>query len=201
MKLLHPYMPFITEEIYQCLPHEGDSIMVAPWPVADAALLDDAAETGMTAIMESIKAIRNMRAEVNAAPGKKVPAILLIGDELRMVVEANADYIRLMGSIDALTIAGLAAEKPENAMAAVIAGIEVYLPLAGLIDVEKESQRLNKELENMDKEIKRVTGKLNNAGFLAKAPADVVEKEKAKAEELSGKMEAIKERLAYLATL
>lgn len=118
-----------------------------------------------------------------------------------MVVEANADYIRLMGSIDALTIAGLAAEKPENAMAAVIAGIEVYLPLAGLIDVEKESQRLNKELENMDKEIKRVTGKLNNAGFLAKAPADVVEKEKAKAEELSGKMEAIKERLAYLATL
>lgn len=167
----------------------------------DAALLDDAAETGMTAIMESIKAIRNMRAEVNAAPGKKVPAILLIGDELRMVVEANADYIRLMGSIDALTIAGLAAEKPENAMAAVIAGIEVYLPLAGLIDVEKESQRLNKELENMDKEIKRVTGKLNNAGFLAKAPADVVEKEKAKAEELSGKMEAIKERLAYLATL
>lgn len=114
MKLLHPYMPFITEEIYQCLPHEGDSIMVAPWPVADAALLDDAAETGMTAIMESIKAIRNMRAEVNAAPGKKVPAILLIGDELRMVVEANADYIRLMGSIDALTIAGLLAEKPEN---------------------------------------------------------------------------------------
>ena len=90
---------------------------------------------------------------------------------------------------------------PENAMAAVIAGIEVYLPLAGLIDVEKETQRLNKELESMDKEIKRVTGKLNNAGFLAKAPADVVEKEKAKAEELSGKMEAVKERLTYLATL
>ncbi|MCD7874039.1 MAG: class I tRNA ligase family protein, partial [Acidaminococcaceae bacterium] len=201
MKLLHPYMPFITEEIYQCLPHEGDSIMIAPWPVADESLIDDKAEAGMTAIMESIKAIRNMRAEVNAAPGKKVPAILLVNAELREVVEANKSYIRLMGSIDELTIADIGADKPENAMAAVIVGIEVYLPLAGLIDVEKETQRLNKELENMDKEIKRVTGKLNNAGFLAKAPADVVEKEKAKAEELSGKMEAVKERLAYLATL
>ena len=164
-------------------------------------MFDDKAETGMTAIMESIKAIRNMRAEVNAAPGKKVPAILLVNAELREIVEANKNYINLMGSIDELIIDDIGAGKPENAMAAVIAGIEVYLPLAGLIDVEKETQRLNKELESMDKEIKRVTGKLNNAGFLAKAPADVVEKEKAKAEELSGKMEAVKERLTYLATL
>ena len=201
MKLLHPYMPFITEEIYQCLPHESNSIMIAPWPIVDERLFDDKAETGMTAIMESIKAIRNMRAEVNAAPGKKVPAILLVNAELREIVEANKNYINLMGSIDELIIDDIGAGKPENAMAAVIAGIEVYLPLAGLIDVEKETQRLNKELESMDKEIKRVTGKLNNAGFLAKAPADVVEKEKAKAEELSGKMEAVKERLTYLATL
>ena len=201
MKLLHPYMPFITEEIYQCLPHESNSIMIAPWPIVDDRLFDDKAETGMTAIMESIKAIRNMRAEVNAAPGKKVPAILLVNAELREIVEANKNYINLMGSIDELIIDDIGAGKPENAMAAVIAGIEVYLPLAGLIDVEKETQRLNKELESMDKEIKRVTGKLNNAGFLAKAPADVVEKEKAKAEELSGKMEAVKERLTYLATL
>ena len=201
LKLLHPYMPFITEEIYQCLPHESNSIMIAPWPIVDERLFDDKAETGMTAIMESIKAIRNMRAEVNAAPGKKVPAILLVNAELREIVEANKNYINLMGSIDELIIDDIGAGKPENAMAAVIAGIEVYLPLAGLIDVEKETQRLNKELESMDKEIKRVTGKLNNAGFLAKAPADVVEKEKAKAEELSGKMEAVKERLTYLATL
>ena len=201
LKLLHPYMPFITEEIYQCLPHEAESIMISKWPEADEALMDDEAERLMGAIMESIKAIRNMRAEVNVPPGKKVPATMLAAADLKDGIEANADYIHLMGAISELTVLADNAAKPENAMAAVVAGIEVYLPLAGLIDVEKENARLNKELAAIDKELSRVEGKLGNAGFLAKAPEAVIEKEKAKAEELNGKKAAINERLEYLKTL
>lgn len=199
MKLLHPYMPFITEEIYQCLPHEAESIMISKWPVADESLVDPEAERGMNAIMDSIKAIRNMRAEVNANPGKKIPAIMLVSEDLREVVAHNDSYIKLLGSIDNLELRPLNGEKPENAMAAVVTGIEVYLPLAGLIDVEKETQRLSKELAAMEKDLQRAGGKLNNAGFLAKAPEDVIAKERAKYEELSGKIEAVKKRMAYLA--
>lgn len=201
MKLLHPYMPFITEEIYQCLPHEAESIMISKWPVADESLVDPDAERGMNAIMDSIKAIRNMRAEVNANPGKKIPAIMLVSEDLREVVAHNDSYIKLLGGIDNLELRPLNGEKPENAMAAVVTGIEVYLPLAGLIDVEKETQRLSKELAAMEKDLQRAGGKLNNAGFLAKAPEDVIAKERAKYEELSGKIEAVKKRMAYLAEL
>lgn len=201
MKLLHPYMPFITEEIYQCLPHEAESIMISKWPVADESLVDPEAERGMNAIMDSIKAIRNMRAEVNANPGKKIPAIMLVSEDLREVVAHNDSYIKLLGGIDNLELRPLNGEKPENAMAAVVTGIEVYLPLAGLIDVEKETQRLSKELAAMEKDLQRAGGKLNNAGFLAKAPEDVIVKERAKYEELSGKIEAVKKRMAYLAEL
>ena len=201
MKLLHPYMPFITEEIYQCLPHEAESIMISKWPVADESLIDPEAERGMNAIMDSIKAIRNMRAEVNANPGKKIPAIMLVSEDLREVVAHNDSYIKLLGGIDNLELRPLNGEKPENAMAAVVTGIEVYLSLAGLIDVEKETQRLSKELAAMEKDLQRAGGKLNNAGFLAKAPEDVIAKERAKYEELSGKIEAVKKRMAYLAEL
>lgn len=201
MKLLHPYMPFITEEIYQCLPHEAESIMISKWPVADESLIDPEAERGMNAIMDSIKAIRNMRAEVNANPGKKIPAIMLVSEDLSEVVAHNDSYIKLLGGIDNLELRPLNGEKPENAMAAVVTGIEVYLPLAGLIDVEKETQRLSKELAAMEKDLQRAGSKLNNAGFLSKAPEDVIAKERAKYEELSGKIEAVKKRMAYLAEL
>jgi valyl-tRNA synthetase len=194
-------MPFITEEIYQALPHDCKSIMIAPWPVADPSLVDKDAEKAMTAIMDAIKAIREMRAQVNAAPGKKAPAILLAEDGLRDTIAANANYFQLLATVDTLTVLPLEAEKPENAMAAIQNGVEVYLPLKGLIDVELETARLNKEKTNLEKELKRVQGKLGNAGFLSKAPAAVVEKEKAKAEEYTAKLKTIDERLAYLKTL
>ena len=165
------------------------------------ALVDAEAEAGMTAIMEIIKAIRNMRAEVNAAPGKKAPAVLLVSAELKEVITANQAYIKLLGTVDELTIDDLGSSKIENAMATVVNGVEVYLPLKGLIDVEKETARLQKELDGLQKEIKRIEGKLSNQGFLAKAPAEVVAKEKAKGEEMSTKKQAIRERMDYLKTL
>ena len=106
MKLLHPFMPFITEEIWQHLPHEGESIMIAPWPHMAGDLLDDAAEKQMTALMDVIKAIRNMRAEVGAAPGHKAPALVLADPELVDVFKNNSDYVCRLGTVDVLTVGG-----------------------------------------------------------------------------------------------
>lgn len=202
LRLLHPFMPFITEEIWQHIPHEGKSIMVADWPTGEEAKLDDASEVEMTTIMETIKAIRNMRAEVNAAPSKKTEVILHLSDEsLTDVFAKNSGYLETLASAKNVTILAKDDAKPENAMTAVVNGVEIYLPLAGLIDVEKEIARLNKELATLDKEVSRLDKKLSNAGFIAKAPADIVEKEKEKLKGYEEKREAVKQRLAYLATL
>ena len=194
MKLLHPFMPFITEEIWQHLPHEGESIMIAPWPHMAGDLLDDAAEKQMTALMDVIKAIRNMRAEVGAATGHKAPALVLADPELVDVFKNNSDYVCRLGTVDVLTVGGAEDAAPENALTAVVTGAKVYLPLKGLIDVEKE-------LDGAEKEAKRTAGKLSNAGFLAKAPAEVVEKEKAKQAETEAKIQGLKERMETLRKL
>lgn len=202
LKLLHPFMPFVTEEIWEKLPHEGTSIMVSPWPEFTGAYVKEEAETNMTTIMETIKAIRNMRAEVNVPPGKKSEVILQIAaEEMLEVFKNNIQYIKTLAAAEPVAIHGLSQEKPENAMAAVVSGVEIYLPLKGLIDVEKENARLNKELAGLEKELSRVAGKLSNEGFVAKAPAEVIAKEKAKEAEYGEKIAAIKERLEYLATL
>lgn len=201
MKLLHPYMPFITEEIWQHLPHEGKSIMIAPWPQADDKLMDDTVEKQMTAIMDVIKAIRNMRAEVNAAPGHKAPATVLVDEDLKAVFSSHASYIQQLGTVDNLTIGGMDDAAPENAMAAVVNGAKVYLPLKGLIDVDKELARLQKELDGAEKEAKRAAGKLSNQNFLAKAPAEVVEKEKTKQAEVLARIDGLKERMETLRKL
>ncbi|WP_371371572.1 valine--tRNA ligase [Sporomusa aerivorans] len=202
LKLLHPFMPFITEAIWQSLPHEGISIMTAGWPAEDNKLANPDDEQLMAVIMEVIKAVRNMRAEVNVPPGKKSEVILKIAaNDLKVQLEANAGYIKTLAAAEPITILAGAADTPENAMTAVASGVEIYLPLKGLIDVEKESARLNKEMDNLDKELARIAGKLNNPGFTAKAPADVIEKEKAKQTEYLEKQATIKERLVYLAGL
>lgn len=201
MKLLHPYMPFITEEIWQHLPHEGESIMIAPWPVADESLMDESVESGMTVMMDAIKAIRNMRAEVNAAPGKKAPATILVEPAFRSVFEGHPEYVERLGTVDTLTLGDINDEAPENAMTAVVTGAKVYLPLKGLIDVEKEMKRLTKELDGAKKELSRIEGKLSNEGFLAKAPEAVVEKEKAKKEDVKARLTALEDQLKELQKL
>jgi valyl-tRNA synthetase len=202
LKLLHPFMPFITETIWQHLPHEGQSIMVADWPMDSLALINDDVETQMNTIMETVKSIRNMRAEVNVPPGKKSEVILqIVAKELQEVFAANLPYLKTLAAAEPIQLLGDTEAKPENAMTAVVSGVEIYLPLKGLIDVEKESARLNKELATLDKEIARIEGKLSNEGFVAKAPAEVIAKEKAKAGEYQEKQTTIRERLAYLATL
>ncbi len=199
MALLHPFMPFITEEIWQHLPHEGESLMIAPWPQFDPVSKDLAAEAGMARIMEVTRAIRNMRAEMAVPPGRKAEVILVTPDEgaLALLEEASS-YIRQLAAVEPLQIHPSLATKPSQALVAVAGGMEIYLPLAGLIDVEKERARLGKEIGQIEAELARVEGKLGNAGFLAKAPREVVEKERVRAKELSERKAVLAQRLAML---
>ena len=205
LRLLHPFMPFITEEIWQHIPHEGKSIMVSQWPAEDktiADLIDEASESSMTTIMETIKTIRALRLEVNAAPSKKSEVVLNFTDEsLRQVFADNEGYLTVLASAEPVTHMAAGAEKPENAMAGVVNGVEIFLPLKDLIDVEKETARLNGEMAKLEKEISRLDKKLSNQGFLAKAPADVVAGEKEKLAGYQEKMDAVKARLEDLAAI
>ena len=202
MRLLHPFMPFLTEEIWQKLPHEGRSIMRAPWPEVDEKDIDAEAEAAMTAIMEVIKVTRNLRAELGTPPGKKSALLLRVRDAaLGDVFAAHTDYFHALASASEVTFLAEDAPDPENVVTGALAGAAVYLPLAGLIDVEKETARLTKERDNLEKEIARLSGKLSNAGFTSKAPAAVVAAEREKLAGYEEKIGLIRSRLADLAKL
>ena len=202
MRLLHPFMPFLTEEIWQKLPHEGRSIMRAPWPEVDEKEIDAEAEAAMTAIMEVIKVTRNLRAELGTPPGKKSALLLRVRDAaLADVFAAHTDYFHALASASEVTFLAEDAPDPENVVTGALAGAAVYLPLAGLIDVEKETARLTKERDNLEKEIARLSGKLANAGFTSKAPAAVVAAEREKLAGYEEKIGLIRSRLADLAKL
>ena len=202
MRLLHPFMPFLTEEIWQKLPHEGESLMRAPWPAVGENDIDAAAETEMTAIMEVIKVTRNLRAELGTPPGKKSALLLRVRDaSLADTFAAHVDYFHALASASEVAFLAADAPDPENVVTGALAGAAVYLPLAGLIDVEKETARLTKERDNLEKEIARLTGKLSNAGFTSKAPAAVVAAEREKLAGYEEKIGLICSRLADLAKL
>jgi len=199
MELLHPFMPFITEEIWQHLPHQGQTIMQTSWNSGDEQWLDEQAEQQMGVIAEVVKAIRNLRSEMNVPPGKKAEAILF-GQDQEMVdtLERGRGYLINLGGLSELVISLTKQEKPDQAVTAIVSGVEVYLPLKGLVDLEKEVLRLQKELDNLEKEISRLNGKLSNDSFTAKAPADVIGKEREKLRDYESKRDAVKERIASL---
>ena len=198
MALLHPFMPYLSEEIWQALPHKGVSLMLAEWPKQCADKIDLQAEKEMALIMDLIKAVRNIRSEVNIVPSKKVEVIMQATLEDIALMESGKVYFQTLGGLSSLEITLLRDEKPDKAMTARVGSIELYLPLAGLLDLDKERARLQKELEKAEKEIARVDNKLANQGFVAKAPANVIEKEKEKREEWLVKKAKIAERLAAL---
>ena len=202
MELLHPFMPFVTEHIWQHLPHEGESIMVAPWPSTLSMEGFSSAAAHMNVMMDGIKGIRNMRAEMNVPMGKRSEVILVPAtEELKDILETHGDYFHTLGWAEKVTVLSPDAPKPENATVTVVNGLEVYLLLKDLIDADKEKERIAKEQATVLKEIARLEGKLNNQGFLAKAPEAVVAKEKEKLEEYKQKQQALNEREEFLKTL
>lgn len=198
LELLHPFAPFVTEEIWQQLPHEGDSIMKTPWPEADARRIDAQVEGNVSALMDMTRAIRNIRSEMNVAPAKKIEAVFVASDEKRRLIETNNVLLQTLAGLGSIQVLAENAARPEKAATAIAGGVAVYLPLAGLVDLDKEIERLEKEYRNMAGLISGLTGKLSNEGFLAKAPADVVEKERAKLAGYQEKADQLKARLEEL---
>jgi valyl-tRNA synthetase len=204
LRMLHPIMPFITEEIWQSLvqfvkqPARSNSIMTAKWPEADAAKIDQEAIKKMGLIQEIVTALRTLRSEMNVPPGKNIAAVMNIAQaEQRAVVANSRQYITALAKLESLE-AGEKLPRPKQSAVAVAAGIEIFVPLAGLIDFEKEKQRLEKELGGARVELERCTQKLENKEFMQKAP----EKERARIQErlesAEIKMERIQDNLKSL---
>ena len=198
LRMLHPYMPFITEEIWQRLPHEGDSITVAAWPMVNEDFHDEKATEQFGNVMAIIKAVRNIRAEVDTPMSREVRMFIKPKDDaMTTELEENRHYIERFCNTSELTI-DPSVEAPEQSMTAVVTGAELFLPLEGLIDFEKEIARLEKELKKWNDEVALVQKKLSNKGFVEKAPEKVVEAERKKEKEYVEKRKMVEERLAEL---
>ncbi|MGE6227865.1 valine--tRNA ligase [Paenibacillus chitinolyticus] len=197
-RLIHPFMPFISEEIWQHLPHEGDTITLAAWPVYDAQFEAPEAVREMELLMDIIRAVRNIRAEVNVPMSKKIELLVKpSGQDVETILSRNEEYLRRFCSTSELSISAELAS-PDKAMTAVVTGAELFLPLAGLIDIAQEVARLEKEMQTLIGEVTRIEKKLSNEGFIAKAPAKVIEEEKAKMADYADKRDKVVARLAEL---
>jgi len=194
LKLLHPFMPFITEEIWGFIPHAEDALVTSKWPEADEKCQNPTAERQMNSIMEAIRNLRNVRAEMDVVPSRKAKCMILASDaSVGELLINQGEYLMTLASCSEVVLVTNNKEVPEDAVSAVIQGAELYLPLDDLIDFEKEMDRLQKEKEKLEKEVERVVSKLNNQGFVAKAPAHLLDEERekeAKYRELLGTVDA-----------
>jgi valyl-tRNA synthetase len=198
LQLLHPVMPYITEEIYQHLEKEYESIAISKWPEYSEELHDVKAEDDMNYIIEAIKSLRNVRVEMNVPPSRKAKLIILSVDSAKSAYEAGISYFEKLGSASEVEFIASKDEVPKNAVSVVTKGGEIFMPLLDLIDLEKELERLHKEEEKLKKEIERVNKKLSNQGFVSKAPAEVIEEEKAKGEKYKEMLAAVLSRINSL---
>ncbi len=197
--LLHPIMPFVTQEIWSVLPGErGADIALAPYPEARPQCADARAEGEMKLLQDVIVGLRNIRGELNIPPSVELTAVLRTStDEAKAVLEANSDHIRRLARIGAISV-GPRVQAPKASAAAVAPGVEIRVPLEGAVDFGQELARLDKELAKIEKDYAVVQKKLNNEGFLANAPAEVVDKEREKLavmDEKRAKLQGLKDRL------
>lgn len=199
MKLLHPYMPFITEEIYSYLINEDESIMISKWPEYKEEYNYQEEENKMELIMNIIKNIRNMRAEMNVPPSRKAKTIFVASDaKEQQILEEGRGYFSSLGFSSETVIQVDKSGIPSDAVSSVLAGVEVFIPLEDLIDIEKEIERLEKEIENLQKELDRVNKKLSNKGFVSKAPKKVIDGEREKKAKYQEMYQKVLERLNSL---
>ena len=199
LKLLHPYMPFITEEIYCTLRPEEESIMIASWPERKAKWDFEADEEAVEIIKEAVRSIRNVRTGMNVPPSKKAKVFVVSEDEaIRETFENGKVFFGTLGYASEVVVQADKAGIDEDAVSAVTSKAVIYMPFAELVDIEKEVERLHKEEEKLNKELARVKGMLSNERFVSKAPESKVAEEKAKLEKYTNMMEQVKERLKQL---
>ena len=198
LKLMHPIMPFVTEALWQDMPHEGKSIMIADYPVVHDEFADEKSEEQMKRLIELITAVRNIRNEANAPMSKPVDLLIKTDDQAAAdMLLANADYIKRFCHPADLQIA-TDTQAPKLAMSGIVTGAEVYIPMAELVDLKEEQARMEKEITKLEKEVQRSEKKLGNEKFVNNAPEAVVAEERAKAVEWKQKLEAAQARLASL---
>lgn len=198
LKLLHPFIPFITEEIYSYLPTVDGLIITAEYPRYSEDDNMEIEEEKMNLIMEAIRNVRNVRTEMDVPPSKKAKIIIVPSSDKKSAMEDGQDYFKALAFASDVEIRDNKDGIPEDAVAIVIDGVELFIPLDELVDFEKERERLSKEKEKAISEIKRVEGKLNNPGFMGKAPEKLIEEEKAKKEKYEEILKTIEERLSKL---
>ena len=194
LKLLHPFMPFITEEIWQTLPHDGESIMISSWPEYDPAHSFEAEEAEMERIMTAVRAIRNRRAEMNVPPSRK--AKVYIATAYKPAFEHGSVFMQRLASASEVEVAD--SFELDGAVCIVTADAKIYIPMGELVDLEAEKARLNKELAAVEKDLAFVNGKLSNENFVAKAPAAVVEAQREQKTRYEEKIAMLKESIAKL---
>ena len=198
LRMLHPFMPFVTERIWQQIPHDGESIVLASWPTVDETLNNETSKQAMQHLVEVIVAVRQIRSEVNTPMSKEVPMIIQTkSDELKALLQNNEHYIKRFCNPSTLTIDSNV-ELPDEVMSQVLTDKEVHLPLEGLINIEEEIARLSKELDKYQKELDRVNQKLNNEKFTSKAPAHIIEVERNKQQDYQAKYDAVQQRIEAL---
>ena len=181
MRLLHPFMPFLSEAVYTSLPGSGVSIMAADWPVYEADRNYPVEEKRMRIVMDGIRAIRNVRTGMNVPPTRKAGILVVSSDrDVQDSFQAGAGFVQRLAQVSTISCRDDASEVPANAVAAVFDGGTIYLPLGELVDLSKERERLTREIENAERECERVRQKLGNEEFTARAPARIVEAEKEK---------------------
>ncbi|MEE1032422.1 MAG: valine--tRNA ligase [Ruminococcus sp.] len=199
LKLLHPYMPFVTEEIFCTLNPEEESIMISAWPEWKDEWNFAADEKAVETIKEAVRSIRGVRTEMNVPPSKKATVYVVSEDaSVREIFENGKVFFSTLGSASEVIVQADKAGIAEDAVSAVIPQAVIYIPFAELVDIEKEIQRLEKEEARLVKELARVNGMLNNERFISKAPQAKIDEEKAKLEKYTQMMEQVKERLAQL---
>ncbi|SCY69642.1 valine--tRNA ligase [Alkaliphilus peptidifermentans] len=196
LKLLHPFMPFITEEIWGTMPTAEGDIIVAPWPEYKEADVNTASEDEMAIVMTIIKNIRNVRAEMNVVPSRKAKMLVLTTrEDTKSIIEASKQYFTTLASVSEIQNVEGKDTIPSDAVSIVVQGAEIFIPLDDLVDYEKEIERLEKEQKKLEGEIKRGEGRLANEGFLKKAPPELIKEEKEKQEKYQQMLDTVLERL------
>ncbi|MGI6173279.1 MAG: valine--tRNA ligase [Christensenellales bacterium] len=201
LKLLHPYMPFITDEVYRYLPGCEGSIMVSDWPVPEEKYDFPADAARMEGVMEIIRAVRNLRSEMNVAAGRKASLIVRPKDDWKDTILSSEMYFQRLASASKLTILEADAPTPDKSASAVTAACELFVPLGDLVDVEKEIARLEKDRANTEKEIARATNMLANESFTSRAPVSLVEKEREKLANNQSVLSSLDQRIEELKAL
>ncbi|MBR2822693.1 MAG: valine--tRNA ligase [Clostridia bacterium] len=198
LKLLHPFMPFLTEQVYKYLPESEGFLMLQKWPEAKADFEFPEEEKRMAGVMEIIRSVRNLRSEMNVAPSRRTHLMLVAAEGWEQALENGEGYFKRLAGASEVSFPKSRTEVSGKTVSAVTAAGELFIPLGDLVDFEKEIARLQKELEKLGQEMARARGKLGNAGFVAKAPAQLVEAEKEKLLASEQKAKALEERIAEL---